>query len=117
MSPSSFIYQVPMEIMDFHPSQLPIAQSFEIDDERKAADLAGQMVRLGFSSQKGAFRVIMTKEQKVAKKIGFTIMNELNFGLRKTKQERDVRYWIYIYDASHYAMILISSKVMQELGF
>ncbi len=103
--------------MDFHPSQLPIAHSFQIDDERKAPDLAEQMVRLGFSSQKGAFRVIMTKDQKAAKKIGFTIMNELNFGLRKAKQERDVRYWIYIYDANHYAMVLISSQVMQELGF
>ena len=103
--------------MDFHPSQLPIVQSFQIDDERKAQDLADQMVKLGFATQKGAFRVIMTKEQKTAKKIGFTIMNELNFGLRKTKQERDVRYWIYSHDAEHYAMVLISSKVMQDLGF
>ncbi len=103
--------------MDFHPSQLPIVQSFQIDDERKAQDLADQMVKLGFSTQKGAFKVIMTKEQKTAKKIGFTIMNELNFGLKKTKQERDVRYWIYSYDADHYAMVLISSKVMEELGF
>jgi hypothetical protein len=103
--------------MDFHPSQLPIIQSFQIDDERKAPDLAAQMVKLGFATQKGAFRIIMTKEQKTAKKIGFTIMNELNFGLRKTKQERDVRYWIYSHDTDHYAMVLISSKVMQELGF
>jgi len=73
--------------MDFHPSQLPVVQSFQIDDERKAQDLADQMVKLGFSTQKGAFKVIMTKEQKTAKKIGFTIMNELNFGLKKTKQE------------------------------
>lgn len=103
--------------MDFHPSQLPLAQSFEIDDERKSADLAAEMVRLGFTTQKGAFRVIMTKDQKIAKKIGFTIMNELNFGLRKAKQERDIKYWIYSHDADHYAMVLISSKVMQELGF
>jgi len=103
--------------MDFHPSQLPIAQSFQIEDERKAPDIAAQMVQLGFATQKGAFRVIMTKEQKSAKKIGFTIMNELNFGLRKAKQERDVRYWIYSHDADHYAMVLISSRVMQELGF
>jgi len=103
--------------MDFHPSQLPIVQSFQIDDEQKAQDLADQMVKLGFATQKGAFRVIMTKEQKTAKKIGFTIMNELNFGLKKTKQERDVRYWIYSHDADHYAMVLISSKVMEELGF
>ena len=103
--------------MDFHPSQLPVVQSFQIDDERKAQDLADQMVQLGFSTQKGAFKVIMPKEQKIAKKIGFTIMNELNFGLKKTKQERDVRYWIYSHDENHYAMVLISSKVMEELGF
>lgn len=106
-----------MENMDFHPSQLPVAYSFQIDDERKAPDMAAEMVRLGFATQKGAFRIIMTKEQKSAKKIGFTIMNELNFGLRKAKQERDVRYWIYSYDTDHYAMVLISSKVMSELGF
>jgi len=103
--------------MEFHPSQLPIAHSFTIDDEQKSADVASQMIRMGFSMQKGAFKIIMTKEQKVAKKIGFTIMNELNFGLRKAKQERDVRYWIYSHDKDHYAMVLISSKVMQELGF
>jgi len=44
-------------------------------------------------------------------------MNEINFGLRKTKQERDVMYWIYHHDKSRYAMILISSKVFHELGF
>lgn len=103
--------------MEFHPSQLPVIQSFEIEDERKAVDLADQMVKLGFSSQKGAFKIIMTKEQRTAKKIGFTILNEINLGLRKAKQERDVRYWIYSHDTDHYAMVLISSKVMEELGF
>jgi hypothetical protein len=103
--------------MDFHPSQIPLVQSFEIQDERKASEIAEEMVRLGFSTQKGGFRVIMTKDQKIAKKIGFTIMNELNFGLRKTKQERDIKYWIYSHDVDHYAMVLISSKVMQDLGF
>ena len=103
--------------MDFHPSQLPVVQSFQIEDERKATSLADQMVRMGFASQKGAFRIIMTKEQKTAKKIGFTVLNELNLGLRKAKQERDVRYWIYSFDIDHYAMVLISSKVMEQLGF
>ena len=103
--------------MEFHPSHLPIVHSFTIEDERESTDVASEMVKMGFSMQKGAFKVIMTKEQKSAKKIGFTIMNELNFGLRKTKQERDIKYWIYSHDKEHYAMVLISSKVMQELGF
>lgn len=112
-----FIYQLYIKTMEFHPSQLPISHSFTIDDERKSVEVASEMVKMGFAVQKGAFKIIMPKEQKVAKKIGFTIMNELNFGLRKAKQERDVRYWIYSLDKEHYAMVLISSKVMQELGF
>jgi hypothetical protein len=103
--------------MEFHPSQIPISKTFQIEDANKVSELADQMVKLGFSSQKGAFRVIMTKEEKTARKIGFTILNDLNFGLRKAKQERDVRYWIYSFDPDHYAMVLISSKVMLELGF
>ncbi len=103
--------------MEFHPSQLPIIQTFNIEDERKAPSIAEQIVHMGFTTQKGAFKIIMTKEKKTAKKIGFTLVNEINIGLRKTKQERDVRYWIYSHDSDHFAMVLISSKVMQELGF
>lgn len=103
--------------MEFHPSQIPISKTFEIADEYKAPEIATQMVRLGFRTQKGAFRVIMTKDKRVAKKIGFTIINEISVGLRKTKQERDIRYWVYHHDADHYAMVLISSKVLDELGF
>ncbi len=103
--------------MEFHPSQIPVTKTFQIDSDYKAPDIAAEMVRLGFATQKGAFKVIMTKDKNIAKKIGYTIMSELNLGLRKTKQERDVRYWIYSHDADHYAMVLISSKVFESLGF
>ena len=103
--------------MDFHPSHLPILKTFEVADESQASDTALEMVKLGFSNQKSAFRVLMTNEKDLAKKIGFLIINEINFGLRKTKQERDVMYWIYYHDKSRYAMVLISSKVFRELGF
>lgn len=103
--------------MEFHPSKIPISKTFQAKNEHEAPDIVAEMVRLGFGMQKGAFRVIMTKDKSVAKKIGFTIMNELNLGLRKAKQERDVRYWIYSYDSDHYAMVLISSKVFDALGF
>jgi len=103
--------------MEFHPSQIPVSKTFHITDENQSVDIATEMIRLGFTSQKGAFLVVMTNDKKIAKKIGYTIMNELNFGLRKIKQERDVRYWIYAFDKEHYAMVLISSKVFQELGF
>ncbi len=102
--------------MEFHPSQIPITKTFQLDTEQKAPDVAAEMVRLGFATQKGAYRIIMTKDKSTAKKIGFTIMSELNLGLRKTKQERDVRYWIYSYDPDHYAMVLISAKVFDSLG-
>lgn len=103
--------------MEFHPSQIPISKTFEIESEFNAPEIAAEMVKLGFSAQKGGFKVIMTKDKGVAKKIGFTIMNELNQGLRKTKQERDVRYWIYSHDQDHFAMVLISSRVLSSLGF
>lgn len=102
--------------MDFHPSQIPISKTFEIGDDLRAAEVASEMVKIGFASQKGGFRIIMTKDKNTAKKIGFTIMNELNLGLRKAKQERDVRYWVYSYDPDHFAMVLISSKVLERLG-
>ena len=103
--------------MEFHPSQLPVSKTFEVKDEAQASQTAAEMVKLGFAGQKSAYRVLMTNDKDAAKKIGFLIMNDLNFGLRNTKQERDVMYWIYHYDKLHYAMVLISSKVLQELGF
>ncbi|MDE1829247.1 MAG: hypothetical protein KGI25_02880 [Thaumarchaeota archaeon] len=103
--------------IEFHPSQIPISKTFEVNDDLKAPEIALEMVRLVFASQRGGFRVLMTKEKNTAKKIGFTIMNELNLGLRKAKQERDVRYWIYNYDQDHFAMVLIGSKVLESLGF
>jgi len=102
--------------MEFHPSQIPVTKTFEVENEIRAPEIAAEMVRLGFASQKGGFRIIMTKENRTAKKIGFTIINEINLGLRKAKQERDVRYWIYSYDQDHFAMVLISSKVFNDLG-
>lgn len=106
-----------VKCMEFHPSQIPISKTFEIDNERMAPEIAAEMVKLGFSAQKGGFKVIMTKDKDMAKKIGFTIMNELNLGLRKTKQERDIRYWIYSHDNDHFAMVLIRSQVLTDLGF
>ncbi len=103
--------------MEFHPSQIPVSKTFEIENETMAPDIAAEMVKLGFSAQKGGFKVIMTKDKDIARKIGFTIMNELNMDLRKAKQERDVRYWIYSHDQDHFAMVLISSRVLSSLGF
>lgn len=116
MEQLDFIWPRLYRVMEFHPSQIPILKTFQVSDEGKAPEAAAEMVKIGFASQKGGFRVIMTKEKSTAKKIGFTIMSELSVGLRRTKQERDVKYWVYSYDEEHFAMVLISSKVLSELG-
>jgi hypothetical protein len=59
----------------------------------------------------------MPKESKTAKRIGYIVTTGINMGLRQTKQERDIRYWTYNHDNNHYAIVLISSKVFEELGF
>ncbi len=59
----------------------------------------------------------MSKDSKIAKRIGHIVTTSVNYGLRKTKQESDLRYWTYHNDKDHYAIVLISSKVFDELGF
>lgn len=103
--------------MEFHPSQIPIAKIFDVKDEKDASDAAEEMVNLGFSNQKTGYKVLMPKEGQVAKRIGYTVTTSINYGLRQTKQDRDIRYWTYHHDKEHYAIVLISSKVLEELGF
>ena len=59
----------------------------------------------------------MPKEKKLAKRIGYTVTTSINYGLRKTDQERNVRYWTYHEDKEHYAIVLVSANVLEELGF
>lgn len=103
--------------MEFHPSQIPTEKIFEVVDEKGAEDAAEEMVKLGFSNQKKGFKVLMPKESKIAKRIGYIITTGVNYGLRQTKQERDIRYWTYHHDKKHYAIVLISSRVFDDLGF
>ena len=103
--------------MEFHPSQIPTEKTFEVKNEKEAEEAAEEMVKLGFSNKKTGFKVLMPKNSKIAKGIGYIVTTNINFGLRKTNQERDVRYWTYHNDEDHYAIVLISSKVFTELGF
>lgn len=102
--------------MDFHPSQIPIVRTFVVKDEKDASNSAAEMVRLGFENQKGGFKILMPKQEKIAKRIGFTVTTEVNYGLRQTKQDRDLRYWTYHHDDEYYAIVLISDKVFDGLG-
>ncbi|TBR07525.1 MAG: hypothetical protein EPO62_08120 [Candidatus Nitrosotenuis sp.] len=102
--------------MEFHPSQVPIVKTFTAKDERDASNFASEMVRLGFENQKGGYKVLMPKQKDLAKRIGFIVTTEINYMLRQTKQERNIRYWTYHHDAENYAIVLISPRVFDELN-
>lgn len=103
--------------MEFHPSQIPTAKIFDVKDEKGAEVASEEMVKMGFSNLKMGYKVLMPKESKIAKRIGYIITTSINNGLRQTNQERDLRYWTYHHDKDHYAIVLISSKVFDDLGF
>ena len=71
-------------MMEFHPSQIPAIKTFEIDNEKSATIAADQMVNLGFEGIKGGYLVLMPKEKRTAKRIGYTITTAVNYGLRRT---------------------------------
>lgn len=101
--------------MDFHPSKVPLVKTFDISDEKSASEAAEEMVRSGFR-EKGGYKVLMPKEKRLAKRIGYTITTTVTYGLKKTGQERDVQYWTYHEDAEHYAIVMASSKVVEGLA-
>ena len=103
--------------MEFHPSKLPISKTFDVKDEKAASEAAEEMVNLGFTNRKEGFKVTMPKEKKLAQRIGFIVTTGVNVGLRKTKQDRNVRFWTYHQDEEHYAIVLIGAQAFEELGF
>ena len=97
---------------------IPIKKIFELKDEKDAYDAAEEMVRIGFYKEKKGFKVLMPKEsKKAAKRIGYIVTTTVTSGLRKEKQERDIKYWTYHHDKEHYAIVLVNSQVVEELGF
>jgi hypothetical protein len=103
--------------MDFHPKDLPIFKTYDLKDEKDASDAVIDMIDLGFSKRKEGFKVLMPKETKLAKRIGYSVTTGVNFELRKNNETRDIKYWTYHHDNDHYAIVLISNKVLEELGF
>ena len=74
--------------------------------------------KLDFTKKKKGFKVLMPKEsEKIAKRIGYIVTTTVTSGLRKENQHRDIRYWTYHHDKEHYAIVLVSSKVVEELDF
>ena len=96
---------------------IPIMKTFDLKDEKDAYDAAEEMVRIGFYKEKKGFKVLMPSEsKKTAKRIGYIVTTSVSAGLRKAGQERDIWYGTYYHDKEHYAIVLASSKVVQELG-
>ncbi len=104
--------------MEFHPKNIPVLKTYDLKDEDGATKAAEDMVRLGFKDKKGGYRILMPKgEQKIAKRIGYVVTTGVTHGLRKINEHRDVKYWTYHHDNDHYAIVLISNKSLNELGF
>ena len=104
--------------MEFHPSKIPISKKFDVKDEKQATESAHEMVMMGFDKEDKGYKVLMSKEdEKTAKRIGYTVTTTVTYALRKTNQERDVRYWTYHEDEDHYAIVFVSSRVLEKLDF
>jgi len=103
--------------MEFHPKDLPISKTYDLKNEKDALKAVEDMVKLGFKAKKEGFRVLMPKESKIAKRIGYTVTTGVTHELRQTNQNRDIKYWTYHHDDQHYAIVLIDRTILEELGF
>ena len=103
--------------MDFHPKDLPVSKTYDLKDEKDASSAVEDMVSIGFRGRNEGFRILMPKESKTAKRIGYTVTTGVTHGLRQKNEVRDVRYWTYHHDSDHYAIVLISNSALEELGF
>jgi hypothetical protein len=64
--------------MEFHPKNLPISKIYDLKNENDAIQAVDDMVNLGFKNKKEGFKVLMPKETKIAKRIGYTITTGSN---------------------------------------
>ena len=103
--------------MEFHPKDLPILKTYDLKDEKEANMAVEDMVSIGFQANKQGFKVLMPKETQTAKRIGYTVTTGVTAELRRKKENRDIKYWTYHHDDEHYAIVLISSNTLSELGF
>jgi hypothetical protein len=103
--------------MEFHPKDLPIFKTYDLKDEKGATEAVEDMVNIGFQTNKEGFKVLMPKEARTAKRIGYTVTTGVTAGLRQKKEDRDIKYWTYHHDDEHYAIVLISNTALTKLGF
>ena len=103
--------------MDFHPKDLPISRTYDLKNEREVSKAVDDMVRIGFEGRNDGFRILMPKESKTAKRIGYMVTTGVTHGLRKKNEVRDVRYWTYHHDKDHYAIVMISGSALDSSDF
>ena len=102
--------------MEFHPKDLSISKTYDLKNEKEAISAVVDMVNLGFKGKKEGYKVLMPKESKIAKRIGYTVTTGITTGLRQKKEDRDIKYWTYHHDDEHYAIVLIHRNALTELG-
>ena len=103
--------------MNFHPKDLPILKTYVLKDEKDASNAVEDIVKLGFENRKEGFKVLMPKESRIAKRIGYTVTTGVTQGLRQKNKIRDIKYWTFHHDEDHFAIVLISNTALTELGF
>ena len=103
--------------MEFHPKDLPIFKTYDLKDEKEANEAVEDMINVGFQTNEKGFKVLMPKETRTAKRIGYTVTTGVTAGLRQKKENRDIKYWTYHHDDEHYAIVLISNSALTKLGF
>lgn len=100
--------------MEIHPSQIPTSKTFNVKDFSEVAKVLQEMLSVDFNNESG-FKILMPKDQDLAKRIGYTIVNELNKGLRMQNYAGKVRYFVYHYDTERYAIVLVSEEKLSKL--
>lgn len=101
--------------MEIHPSQIPISRTFSVKDFSDVSKVLNELFVMDFKKELG-FKILIPKERKLAKRIGYTIVNELNKGLRMQKYSGNVKYFVYHHDPEHYAIILVSEEKLVNLN-
>ena len=102
--------------MGAHPRDVPVHKTFELHDVVDADEAVEEMVRTGFAVRDKGFLVLMPKDKRTAKRIGYRVTTGVSYGLRKKGDARDVRYWTYHHDKDHYGIVLVDRVVAERLG-
>jgi len=100
--------------MDVHPSKIPVSKSFDIKNQSDIGKVINEMLAMDFTER--GFKILMPKEEKLAKRLGYIMVNELNRGLRMQRYPHKIRYFVYHHDPEHYAIVIASEETLAKLN-